>query len=361
MAGGRLEGYLLLAGGIKEASTIRRPDVVDLAERRLFVKPEDLKLARGPTRRVAAAFNPAIEVEGSRVRVHARIEVGYYTYASMIGGFTLDAGEILSGSLRRGEITVEPEIMPGDWVDFWGAEDPRYSEVDGEKLLVYTGRTLTYFAGEKAPGRTYPVVASPRRGGWVKLGYITLPGGKDHMVISSKNAFLVKEGGEVYAFHRVHDVTGRFHLLVSRVSWPPGGGLSRIEARESWVVLEPQPFEDKIGWSTLVHGLKGERGYLALIHAVDATTPRYLLFAALIRLSSGKPEVEAVTPTYIMAPREPEEVYGDRPYTIYPCGAWAIDDQIIISYGAGDMAIGFASIKIDYLMSELDKGSLKLA
>ncbi|MCE4611192.1 MAG: hypothetical protein F7B17_04380 [Desulfurococcales archaeon] len=355
-----LEGYFMVAGGLKEALLIRKRDTIDLARRRFFLRPEQVRLTRGPTRRVAAVFNPAVEVVGGELRVYARIEVGYYSYASVIGFLNLDLADVL-GRGFDGVVDTEPIIIPGDWVDFWGAEDPRLSYVGGEKLLVYTGRTIFYMTGEKAPGRTYPVIASEGgERGWVKRGYIALARERSQLVVSDKNAFLVEAGGRVLAFHRVHDMTGRFHLLASTVSWPPeGGGLARVEALESWIVMEASPFEDKVGWATPVFGYKGRRGeVLTLLHGVEAETLKYKAFAALVNVE-GEPRLVAVTPRYIMEPREPEEQFGDRPQTIYPCGAWLVDDQVLVSYGAGDMAAGFATIDLSALEEELDRGRIE--
>ncbi len=355
-----LGGYLMAARGLKEALVARKPETVDMARRRSFLRPEQVVLTRGPSRRVAAVFNPAIEVDGGDALIYARIELGYYTYASIIGELRVSLEDLLDGSLDSLErVEARPVIVPGVWADFWGAEDPRLSYVGGVKHLVYTGRTIFYFAGEKTPGRTYPVVAAEDGGSWAKRGYIALRGERSQLVISDKNAFLVEAESGVYAFHRIHDVTGRFYLLVSRVDWPPrGDGFARIEARESWIVMEASPFEDKIGWSSLVHGYKGGRGeHLVILHSVEAETLRYKVFAALVRMGR-EPELVAVTPRFIMEPREPEEVFGDRPHTIYPCGAWLVDDEVLISYGAGDMASGFASIDLSVLMEELDRGRL---
>jgi len=61
-----------------------------------------------------------------------------------------------------------------------------------------------------------------------------------------------------------------------------------------------------------------------------------------------------VTPRYILEPSEPYEVFGDRPFVVFPCGAQVIDDSLLISYGAADSAVVIGEIKIDELMSIFD-------
>jgi len=114
------------------------------------------------------------------------------------------------------------------------------------------------------------------------------------------------------------------------------------------LVLEHAKFEEKIGWSTPPVKVDGE--YLFLLHSVDMKTKAYKVFAMLMNESA---EVTAVTPYYIMEPKESYEIYGDRPFTVFPCGAQIIDDSLIISYGAADSAIGFGEIDLTELMSIL--------
>jgi len=60
-----------------------------------------------------------------------------------------------------------------------------------------------------------------------------------------------------------------------------------------------------------------------------------------------------------MEPRELYEVYGDRPYVVFPCGASLVDDStLLLSYGAADQFVGLAAIDLDSLFAELDRGRI---
>jgi predicted GH43/DUF377 family glycosyl hydrolase len=125
--------------------------------------------------------------------------------------------------------------------------------------------------------------------------------------------------------------------------------LSEILLSNTEICIKSAKFEDKIGWGTPV--VKVEKEYLALLHGVDRDTQWYKAFAVLL---DGDARIKAVTRYYIMEPRESYEVYGDRPFTVFPCGLCKLDDKLIISYGAADFACGFGEIDLSELMSMLD-------
>ncbi|RUM47967.1 MAG: glycosidase, partial [Hyperthermus sp.] len=51
------------------------------------------------------------------------------------------------------------------------------------------------------------------------------------------------------------------------------------------------------------------------------------------------------------------EIYGDRPYTIFPCGLWQLNGkEALITYGAADYMAGIGLLNIDELKGLLDKG-----
>lgn len=356
-----LIGIFHKAVGSDEASAKRMPETIDLARRVGFIRPETIRLERGSTRRVVGVFNPTIRLGGGTVDIYARTVAGYYKYVSMIAGITLDLSDVLSGcsECSSKEIVARVELIPSVWADFWGAEDPRYSYLGGREFLVYTGRTLAYFAPTRV-GNTFPVVAERASSRWVKTGYITLGPLEAPLTTSIKNSFIINMKGVSMAFHRVHDVSGRFHLLASKIKGVPepggDGELNPIVAGDTWRILDASPFEEKIGWATPVHGYRG-KGLLVLLHGVDTELQVYRVFSALLDIESGEIVVKGVTPNYIMEPRSIEETYGDRPYTVFPCGAWIVDGDILVSYGAADTAAGLALIPLDRVMELIDRGA----
>ncbi|MCE4604090.1 MAG: hypothetical protein F7B20_03895 [Aeropyrum sp.] len=357
--GRSLKGLFRSAVGSSEADNLRVRGTRDLARRIGFIRPENVELTKGSTRRVVSFFNPALKVDSKGlVEIHGRAIAGYYKYVSMIARVELSLEDLTSGACRACEsrLKAEPEIFPGGWIDFWGAEDPRFTKVEDKEVIVYTGRTLAYYSQTNI-GNTFPVVAVRNNGSWSKKGYITLKPDEAPLAVSIKNSFILEHKMDKLAFLRVHDVSGRFHLLVSKIDGiPERDGITPIVVGETWRVIDPAPFEEKVGWASPVVGYSGE-GILVLLHGVDTEMQVYRAFAMIIDIEGEDLVVRSVTPTYIMEPKTVEEIYGDRPYTVFPCGSWLVDNEILVSYGSADTAAGLAFIPLSDLMDLLDKGS----
>lgn len=273
------------AVGSAEAERLRRRSTVDIARRLGYIRPENVELERGSTRRVVSFFNSTFRLSGDVIELFGRVVVGYYKYVSLIASLSLDLASMVSGgcSVCEERHTARPELLPGDWIDFWGAEDPRYTSVQKLDLLTYTGRTLAYYSS--SVGQTFPVVAvrSKPGGEWVKEAYITLEPEEAPLAISIKNAFVVSYRGSLLVFYRVHDVSGRFHLLAGLSEGLPEGPISPLAPRSVWRIMDPSPFEEKIGWATPVNGYKG-KSLIVLLHGVDTEQQVYRALAMELAL-----------------------------------------------------------------------------
>ncbi|MCD6387111.1 MAG: hypothetical protein J7L30_02185, partial [Methanophagales archaeon] len=275
--------------------------------------------------------------------------------------------------LRFPHLNAEIAIIPDNNFDIWGCEDPRVCEVDNKIIMTYCGRTVNYFDASKRANRTLPIAAirqesgrGERRSGegevgggkeggrWRKICVFRLPMELRDFLISDKDAFVSRIGSNLRLFHRIHMMDERFYLVISEIpeyALRAVGGISEVSVKNTALAFEQADFEERIGWGTPpIEVAAGE--YLFLLHSV-CKDKFYRVFAVLM---NEKAEVTAVTPHYIMEPRENYEVYGDRPFTVFPCGAQVIDDEIIISYGAADSFIGIGSIDISELLSVLDTG-----
>jgi len=122
-------------------------------------------------------------------------------------------------------------------------------------------------------------------------------------------------------------------------------------------IIKKADFEQKIGWGSPPVKIANDK-YIVFLHGVDKELLVYRVFAVLIKASNSI-EIKAVSPYYIMEPKEIYEIYGDRPYVIFPCGASKIDDEIIITYGAADSFIGIAKFETSELLHMVDKGYLQ--
>ena len=333
----------------------RENRTVDIVRRRGVITANKVHLKKYPVDNPVTIFNPSIMVEEDELIVYGRIVLGYFTYASAIAEFRVPIKDVFN-NLFTCHYTAEIILYPDNRFDLWGVEDPRTYEIDGRWLITYSGRTVNYFDPTVRVERTLPVTAILEKGGWKKICVFRLPDVLRGFVISDKDAFLVKTRDGLKLFHRPHMKDEKFYLTISDV---PENVLEFDEFKEvsvtnTTLVMEHAKFEDKVGWGTPPVRVDGE--LLLLLHGVDAETKMYRVFAMLMNENC---EVTAVTPHYIMEPKEPYEVFGDRPFTVFPCGAQLVDDSLIISYGAGDSAIGIGEIDVSELMSILDSNRLE--
>jgi predicted GH43/DUF377 family glycosyl hydrolase len=231
--------------------------------------------------------------------------------------------------------------------------------------MTYTGRTISYFSPDGAD-RTLPITAVKRGEKWRKIIVHRPSSQLDGKISNDKNAFLLKHREQYYLFHRPQLETGEYIALISKLPADKvndailyGGEIREIRSERDWIALPHAMFEEKIAWGPPPLHLKGDE-YLFILHSVGVDLQTYRLLAAIIELlPSEAPVVKAVTPTYIMEPLEPYETFGDRPYTVFPCGLSRYNRHLLMSYGAADYMAAFASINFDTLFSQLEEGRLE--
>jgi predicted GH43/DUF377 family glycosyl hydrolase len=352
-------GPFRLAPGALEAAKLRRPETRDMAERLGVLPPERIHLTNYPVGRPLAAFNASAVVEGDEARVYARIIVGYYLYVSAVAEIRVPLEDILYGGVNLHHYAARVVVHPSTKYDIWGVEDPRVFRLDGILHMVYTGRTVNYFNPSIRRERTLPVVAVREGEEWAKKAVLVLPAELRRQVVSDKDAFLVKVNGDLLLFHRPHMSDEKFYLTVSRLPEPPykckvdSGKLCELEVEDTTVVMVEAGFESKIGWSTPPIMLD-KSTLLTFIHGVDAEMGAYRLFAAVLEYDGSEVRVQAVTPHYIMEPKIMPEVFGDRPFTIFPCGADRLPDgRILVTYGAADYMVGLAAFNLSEILESM--------
>ncbi len=353
--------YFPEAIGSIDAYNKRVNETRDIVERLGVIAPNRVFINNYPISNPPAIFNASIITEEDYAFIYARIISGYYMYVSGIVEIMVPFEDIETGNFNLNYYAARLVLYPSIKYDLWGVEDPRVYSIDGEIYMTYTGRTINYFNPAIRIERTLPVTAIRSKGlerSWTKRYVHRLPGSLSSRMISNKDAFLLSHEGERYVFHRPHMDDESYYLLIGR----EGGrrrvnGIEEIEVIDNREILMPSPWEEKLGWSTPPISIGGNR-YIVFAHAVDREIKSYKLFALELDFSKDGVIVSAVTPHYIMEPRESYEVFGDRPYTVFPCGVLRIGDEIYITYGAGDYMIGVGRIDLITLENELDKGRI---
>ena len=352
-----------LAEGAIEATAKRVPEVNDIVVRSGVLSPNRVVLHNYPISNPIAVFNPAASIDGEHLKVYARIILGYYMYVSNIVEMAIPLEDIFQGYVNTNTYSGDLVIYPSTKYDIWGTEDPRVTVIDGEKYMVYTGRSINYFNPVFRKNRTLPIAAvyDKKRRAWIKK-YVFIPSEEVFgEVVSDKDALLYKVGDTVYLFHRPHLSDESFHLVVSKVELKKGRDeLAEVVVDNAYTVLAVPDFESKIGWGTPPVPLNesGDR-VVMFLHGVDRDEVVYRVFAAKLKLRGEEIVVEAVTPRYIMEPRTPYEIIGDRPAVVFPCGAVKIDkERVLVTYGAADFVTAFGIVDINALLAELDRGRI---
>ena len=334
----------------------------DIVKRLGVISPNRLHIKNHPIDTPISVFNSTIIIKGDKALLYSRIIMGYFMYISAIVRIEIPLDDIFSGAINISHYPCDLVLYPTTKYDIWGAEDPRITEVNGKMCITYVGRNINYFNSAITKERTLPIVsvATDKQGKkWNKLSIIVLPSDIRNNVISDKDAFIIKSReGDLLVFHRPHMADGNYYLTISKLDMQ---ALTTQDIREQEVrdlvnVLTPSEFEIKLGWSTPPIEVEPNL-YLLLIHGVDKYIEGYRVFAALVRYDRDiGPYIEAITPYYIMEPKTSYEVYGDRPFVVFPCGLCKVNkSKAIITYGAADYVIGFGELDLDELLSILDK------
>ncbi len=355
------------AEGCEEAIRLRTPVTDDIVSRFGVISPNRVLIHDYPILHPLTAFNASVIFlpKEEYLEVYARIILGYYLYVSSILRMQIPLNDLFNRYVDVNSYVGDVVVYPSMKYDIWGTEDPRVYKLDGDLYMTYTGRSINYYSAVRE-NRTLPITAVYDKDlkTWVKKFVFTLS--KEHFgrIISNKDAFLYKAaGGELYLLHRPHLITDTFHLMISKIDEKlllnHGTEAKKIIIDNGVEVMHPAPFEIKIGWAAPIAEPRRGNKILTLIHGIDGESMAYKVFAAEFSVSRSGVAVEAVTPRYIMAPRKPYEMLGDRPMTIFPCGATKVGkDEVVISYGAADAMIGFGVLSLSNLMAELDKGRI---
>ena len=345
---------------IESIKKIRKNRTKDIATRTLLVTAQMIKIKNFPVEVPVTLFNPSILAKDGKIRVFGRIVTGYFTYASAIVEFDIDEKEALDEKKKtpsQSPIPADITLIPDSKYDMWGVEDPRVFKVNDYIMMTYCGRTINYFSAHPRIERTLPVTAVCKNGQWSKKYVFRFSEEIRTFVVSDKDAFVVEENGKLYLFHRPHMLNEKYYMVISELPKldlsEKSTGIKEVLVSKSKVIVSESEFESKLGWSTPPVHIDGK--YITLVHAVDRDGVVYRAFALAF---DRKLQPVEVTPFYIMEPKEIYELYGERPLTIFPCGAQLIDEFLVISYGCADFAMGIAKIPVEKLLKTLSQGKI---
>ncbi|HIP57314.1 MAG TPA: hypothetical protein EYH02_04520 [Ignisphaera aggregans] len=366
-----------------EVTLSRRFETKDIVKRLGFISPKMVEIENYEASPITI-FNPGAYIEKNVLRVYARTVFGYYRYISSIALFEIPIEEVLDGSFAKKRFRARLVVYPSSRYDMWGTEDPRVSPISNGVAMVYSARTIAFFDEHARTHKSLPLLAMSRDGvEWEKRALFMISPSVCSAVYSDKDAFVADFGDKgVWLFHRpnirpptsslcrgileginpkgyemlllshsMERQEGVFILLASRIDIPQSFRV--VEISDSRVMMYVPRFEWKAGWGTPLYEIKPGK-WLTILHGVDRYDTAYRAFAAVVELEDGKPIVTRVTQRYIMEPRDPHEIYGDRTLVVFPTGGGIVDNKLVLVYGAADSFIGIGVVDLDELLAELN-------
>ena len=327
------------------ARGLRNARCIDVFERLLYLTPRDV-VVRGVGRDVRAFFNPGAVLVGNELVIFPRMIFDYYWYVSCIGIARLRIEEVLDASIPR-PLEVEVLLYPEAWFEMGrGCEDPRATLVgNGVVFVMYTA------VGSRNPEYCVPV---PMQG----YAMVDL----ENRRVSMRNVLKARMGSETFVLEDWKNGTvlrygARRCMALARPSIPsfsacwscifdPVEGFVELESVK--LILAPEPWEYKVGWSTNVVKLEKDL-YLAAWHGVSRSDYGYRHGFALL---DSEGNLVGVT-NYLLEPRTIHEKLGDRPNTIYGCGLVLYREKLLWIGGAGDHSIVVAATDLDKVMENV--------
>lgn len=306
----------------------------------------DLRSPAGLQVPLRIAANPAILIDGEDAVLYVRVStLGSHPIPDPGSRTFICVGRVplreLEGRLR---LNARPALYPLVYVE--RVEDPRV-------LVGRRGREL-YHVRAVMPWR--PVAGASS---FVLTFTSTLKEGSD--VPEDMEPVRFRDpvnGGEVI----IRDYRDTFPLNDSLMVLRPwfedlGLGAPLVAPRDGPVVdpldaraypeLMPTGNERKTGSNCSVRISSNE--HLLIFHGVDSAFGAYHTYAALL---SDDGELLAVTPEPISSPR-PNDYFGARPATLFPCGAALISDEVLLSAGKDDEITLILSTALDTIMEKM--------
>jgi beta-1,2-mannobiose phosphorylase / 1,2-beta-oligomannan phosphorylase len=315
-------------------------------------------------------MNPAVIREDDSVHLFYRaVRKGNY---SSIGYCRLD------GPLTIAERWDKPILVPEFDYECHGVEDARIVKIDKLYYLTYTG-----YDGINARGA---LATSPDLLHFTKQGIIVPP------LTYAEFVFFVESAGKVninyYRNHKFYyqeadpekkmmlwdknvvffprKINGKL-VFLHRIR--PGIQIVSVNSlneltREFWenyflnlqehIVLDPIYAHESSYIGSGCPPIETEHGWLLIYHGVEETRNGlvYSACAALLDLNDPSKEL-ARLPCALFSPEYEWELYGDVDNVVFPTGTALFGNTLFIYYGAADIHIACASVKLSELVTEL--------
>ena len=288
-----------------------------------------------------ATFNPGALYENGKVHILYRAmsedSTSAFGYATSTDGIHIDYRH--SEPVYKPREFFEQKLVPGGNS---GCEDPRLTKIKDTVYMLYTA-----FDGKHPPRIALTSISLKKFlakiWDWAKPALISPP------EFDNKDAciFPEKVRGKYLIFHRFGndiDITLAPSLNFDGKTW-----------LEEHIWLSPR----RGMWDSLKVGIaappiKTNEGWILLYHGVSEEDHYYRVGAVLLDLRDPT-KIISRTNEPILAPEMPYEKTGQVPNVVFPCGVVLFGKKLFVYYGGGDSVVGVATVKLEKLLSELQK------
>ena len=232
---------------------------------------------------------------------------------------------------RHFTIDDTPALMPAEWYEEFGVEDPHITMIGDTYWITAVG--VCSLGVSAVLYSTKDFVEFDRHG-------VIFPCDNRDVVI-----FPEKIDGDYVALHRPMSCFSNpaIWTATSRdlVNW--GSHRFLLKSRPG------QGDNSRVGASTVP--IKTERGWLEIFHGATAVN-EYCLGTVLLALDDPL-RIIARGDEPVLAPDEPYEKDGLVSNIIFSCGCVERDGKVLVYYGAGDRCIAGAETTVDKLLTTL--------
>ena len=330
----------------KVKRTIKARDEVFEVKAYLLGSDVSLRSPAGLQMPLRIAANPAILIDGGDAVLYVRAStLGSHPIPDPRSRTFICVGRVPLGGLEgRLRLDAKPALYPLVYVE--RVEDPRV-------LVSQEGREL-YHVRAVMPSKPIAGASS-----FVLTFTSTLKEGSDVPERMEPVRFRDPISGEEAIIRDYRDTFPLSDSLMVLRPWfeDLGLGAPLIAPREGPVVdpldaraypeLMPMGNERKTGSNCSVRISSNE--HLLIFHGVDSVYGAYHTYAALL---SDDGELLAVTPEPVSSPR-PNDYFGARPTTLFPCGAALVGDEVLLSAGKDDEITLILSAALDAVMERM--------
>ncbi len=344
------------ASGFKK--TLRKRRIQDVFQRVCYISPENIIVVNYPRSRPLAAFNPGASLLEDEVFIFPRLVFDYYTYNSSIGMFSIGIKQLLENSFKR-PINTKIVIWPDKaWEFGHGCEDARVCSVGEKTYILYTG-SKHYGSSAKSENEDSDEIKkevlvkksvqafalwNKKKGTFEKLGYLRIKKGSEEYIPDCKDSALLGEKNGTVSILFRPSVEGFMGCWKGEMD----SSDLFINIDSTGVVMGPEEWESKIGWSTNAVELENGK-FLVGWHGVMKDDFSYANGLALVNAEGELLKVS----DYLLAPKGLVEYYGDRGGVIFGDGLILYEDLVIWIGGVSDYCIGVFVAKLEKILKNM--------